>query len=617
MQLSQKIIIFLTIFSILFANYSTPVHAKTPSQQSGITTFAVIGDYGLAGQAEADVANLVKNWNPDFIVTLGDNNYQKGAAESIDPNIGQYYHDYISPYRGKYGNGSPTKRFFPALGNHDWGSGDANAYFNYFSFYNKQGYYDFVQGPIHFFMLDSDPHEPDGTSSTSEQAKWLRKGLAASTATFNVVILHHPPYSSGQHGSNAYTQWPYKAWGADVVLAGHDHIYERLLVGGLPYFVNGIGGAELYGFSSIVPGSQVRFNQDYGAMRVETNGLTMKFQAYSRTGILIDEYTIGQAPQTIPRVTSITRSSPSPTNASLLNFTVTFSEAVNGVDLTDFTLATSPINDASINTITGSGTSYTVSVNSGTTSGTLQLNLLDNDSITNTAGTPLGGIGNENGNFSTGEIYTLDKTMPSVLSIQRASPNPTSAASVDFNVTFSEPVTGVDISDFNLFSSTNNNAFITTINGAGNLYTISVNTGNNNTDLRLDLINNNSIVDVVGNGLNSNFTNGEIYSINKTIPSVISITPVSANPSNAASVDFAVTFSEAVSGVDVSDFSISASNISGSISNIRGSGNSYIVSVATGNGQGTLRLDLVDNDSIVNGSGVPLGSLGAGNGEFL
>src|SRR5438045_4151622 len=57
--------------------------------------FAIIGDYGSAGQSELDVSNRIHGWNPDFIITTGDNNYDLGAASTIDPNIGQYYHDFI------------------------------------------------------------------------------------------------------------------------------------------------------------------------------------------------------------------------------------------------------------------------------------------------------------------------------------------------------------------------------------------------------------------------------------------------------------------------------------------------------------------------------------------
>jgi hypothetical protein len=56
--------------------------------------FAVIGDYGSDSQAEADVANLVKSWGPSFIITVGDNNYPKGAASTIDANIGKYYYEF-------------------------------------------------------------------------------------------------------------------------------------------------------------------------------------------------------------------------------------------------------------------------------------------------------------------------------------------------------------------------------------------------------------------------------------------------------------------------------------------------------------------------------------------
>ncbi|NIW44652.1 MAG: hypothetical protein GWN30_07780, partial [Gammaproteobacteria bacterium] len=68
------------------------LEADQPAEQ---LTFAVIGDYGLAGQQEADVASLVESWNPEFIITVGDNNYPDGKAETIDENIGQYYAEYI------------------------------------------------------------------------------------------------------------------------------------------------------------------------------------------------------------------------------------------------------------------------------------------------------------------------------------------------------------------------------------------------------------------------------------------------------------------------------------------------------------------------------------------
>src|SRR6266511_3399595 len=149
--------------------------------QNGPVRFAVIGDFGSAGTAARDVANLVKSWKPDFIITVGDNNYPDGAASTIDPNIGQYYHEFIYPYKGRYGAGATVNRFFPSLGNHDWHARGAQPYLEYFTLPGNERYYDFVWGPVHFFAVDSDVREPDGNSSASTQGLWLQTQLAAST----------------------------------------------------------------------------------------------------------------------------------------------------------------------------------------------------------------------------------------------------------------------------------------------------------------------------------------------------------------------------------------------------------------------------------------------------
>ena len=165
-----------------------------------LSRFAVIGDYGVDTIDEVDVARLVKNWHPDYIVTLGDNNYPDGEAVTMDANIGQYFHSFIGGYTGKYGPGSATNRFWPCLGNHDWyAKSGAQPYIDYFtSLPGNRRYYDVAVGNVHFFALDSDFHEPDGVYADSTQAKWLQSALAASTECFNVVFFHHPAYSSGE-----------------------------------------------------------------------------------------------------------------------------------------------------------------------------------------------------------------------------------------------------------------------------------------------------------------------------------------------------------------------------------------------------------------------------------
>jgi hypothetical protein len=103
------------------------------SEITPVTKFAAIGDYGKSGVNELAVADYVKSWNPDFIITLGNNNYDIGEQSTIDNNIGQYYSDFIHPYSGIYGVGDTANRFYPSLGNHDWLSPGAQPYLNYFT----------------------------------------------------------------------------------------------------------------------------------------------------------------------------------------------------------------------------------------------------------------------------------------------------------------------------------------------------------------------------------------------------------------------------------------------------------------------------------------------------
>lgn len=261
--------------------------------------FAVIGDYGSGNKNAEAVANLVKSWNPDFIITTGDNNYPDGEWETIDKNIGQFYIDFIKTDESQYGPGAETNRFFPSLGNHDWNTQDRDSlgpcpYLRYFHNLPGNGrYYDFVWGPVRFFAVDADSREPDGVSKHSTQATWLKDGLAASTSPWKVVFMHQPPYSSGYHGSVTWMQWPFEEWGASVVLSGHDHTYERILRDGFPYLVNGLGGGARYSFSTIVEGSQVRFRDDWGAMLVGATDETMLFHFITVAGKIIDTFRLG------------------------------------------------------------------------------------------------------------------------------------------------------------------------------------------------------------------------------------------------------------------------------------------------------------------------------------
>ena len=273
-----------------FTATAIPEPSATPNPP---LRFAVIGDFGEGNQAEADVASLVHSWNPGIVLTVGDNNYPLGTASTIDTHIGQYYHDFIFPYTGTYGPGAAENRFFPSLGNHDWYTPEGRPYFDYFSLPGNERYYDFTRGPVHFYALDSDENEPDGFRSNSAQAAWLQQALSMSSSPWNIVYFHHAPYSSGSlHGSSTWMRWPFATWGAQAVLSGHEHTYERLLVDGIPYFVNGVGGGGIYNFVNALPESQFRYNADYGAMLITATGTDLHFEFYNRTGKLIDQYEV-------------------------------------------------------------------------------------------------------------------------------------------------------------------------------------------------------------------------------------------------------------------------------------------------------------------------------------
>ena len=203
---------------------------------------------------------------------------------------------------------------------------------------------------MHFFVIDSNPGGTgsapgDGRSASSTQGQWLQAGLAASSAPWKIVYMHHSPYSSGSyHGSETAMRWPYEAWGATAVISSHDHLYERILRDGnsdgvsFPYFIAGTGGNTLYGFNSTpVSGSRVRYNASHGAMKIVASENQIKFEFWAVTGggTQIDSYTLskpewvafndlawasGQLQTRITKITSPTGGSGLPSTGGLIKY---------------------------------------------------------------------------------------------------------------------------------------------------------------------------------------------------------------------------------------------------------------------------------------------------------
>ncbi len=253
--------------------------------------FAVIGDYGKESDSEKAVADLVKSWQPDFILTTGDNNYQTGDYSTLHQNIGQYYCDYIYNYDAPpeyqcLGRAFEDKvnRFFPSPGNHDGaGALDLEPYLNYFTLPGKESYYSFTWGNAVFFSINS-----LASSDLETQRLWLEAELAKTGDKFKIVYFHYPPYSPGSHGDSEQMQWNFLEWGADLVVSGHDHIYARMEKEGeegLYYIVNGLGGRSIYTCNAArldpAVASIICYNENYGAMRCKVTFDRLEVAFYS------------------------------------------------------------------------------------------------------------------------------------------------------------------------------------------------------------------------------------------------------------------------------------------------------------------------------------------------
>lgn len=286
----------------------------------------------------------------------------------------------------------------------------------------------------------------------------------------------------------------------------------------------------------------------------------------------------------VPTCMSIARANPSPTRAASVDFTVRFSASVIGVDASDFVIDASGVSGTAVTGVSGTGDTWTVTVGTGTGTGSLSIDLIDNDSIT-AAGVPLGGTGAGNGNFLSGQAYAIDRIAPVITILGQ---NPAVALQ---GLAYSDAgATALDNVDGDVTGSigVSSNVDTSTVGSYEVVYTAVDFAGNTRQAARTVVV----------------------------APRCVSINRASSNPTNAASVNFTVTFSGTVTGVDASDFVIDATGVSGaSITGVSGSGATRTVSVATGTGDGRLSIDLIDNDSIV-ANGIALGGPGAGNGSF-
>ena len=252
----------------------------------GSLRLAVIGDSGRGDQPQNEVAQQMVAWRAkfdyDLVLMLGDNIYDRHTPED-------YAAKFERPYKPLLDAGVT---FQAAIGNHD---DPAQIYYDKFNM-GGQRYYSFrrsdqplglASGGVRFFALDSRSFDP-------EQLAWLEKGLADSGSKWKIVYFHHPIYTSGRYQTAARTLRsvlePYLVKGdADIVLAGHEHFYERLLPQrGIIYFVSGAAGSLRPNDIRKTDLTARGFDTDYSFMLMEVSGDEVYFQAITRKGETVD-----------------------------------------------------------------------------------------------------------------------------------------------------------------------------------------------------------------------------------------------------------------------------------------------------------------------------------------
>ena len=263
--------------------------SDSPSGSAGTGAVLVgAGDVALCGrtydEATADLLDRI----PGTVFTAGDNVYEDGSTE-----------DFASCFQPSWGR--HRDRIRPAPGNHEYHIPGASGYFDYFGAAAgdpTKGYYSYNLGAWHVVALNSNCGEIGGCDTDSAQLRWLREDLSASTAKCTFAYWHHAYFTSGEHHDPAKSVRPLVEalydGGADLVVAAHNHNYERFApqtpdsvrdeATGVRAFVVGTGGALLNGFGNPKPNSEVRNAKTYGVIKFTLNAQSYNWEFVPQKG---------------------------------------------------------------------------------------------------------------------------------------------------------------------------------------------------------------------------------------------------------------------------------------------------------------------------------------------
>jgi hypothetical protein len=266
---------------LLAAAASAAAEQPAPAPDPVLVGAGDIADCGqLSGAAKTA---LLLDRVEGTVFTLGDNAYLSGTP--------QQFADCYAPTWGRH-----KSRTKPAVGNHEYQTAGAKGYYDYFgdaAGKPGQGWYSYDLGVWHVVVLNSNCAQVGGCSHGSKQEKWLREDLTEHPAPCVAAMWHHPRFSSGaEHGDDLEVRDLWKALtdaGADIAVAGHEHVYERFAPQtadgkadpehGLRQITVGTGGRELYAWGRIKPNSEVRDNKTFGVLELtlHPDGYDWKF----------------------------------------------------------------------------------------------------------------------------------------------------------------------------------------------------------------------------------------------------------------------------------------------------------------------------------------------------
>ncbi|WP_225412102.1 metallophosphoesterase [Stigmatella hybrida] len=267
--------------------------------------FAAMGDFGTGGSRQKEVAASMLSHRPELFIGMGDVAYESGTEEQIQNNMFAPMKDLLMEVP-----------FFAVAGNHEYVTNQAQPYLDnlYLPTSSSGGerYYSFDWGHVHFVGIDSNCAiglASKDRCTLAAQKAWVEQDLAQSKAAWKVAFFHHPPWSSGDHGSQLLMRREFsplfEKYGVDLVLTGHDHHYERTYAmkgdamasgTGIPYLVVGSGGANLREFANSKPSwSAARNNTDYGFLDVEVVGGTLTAKLMTSSGNAADTLVLTKA----------------------------------------------------------------------------------------------------------------------------------------------------------------------------------------------------------------------------------------------------------------------------------------------------------------------------------